>query len=148
MYGAIFLLAGTVLRFRSPCWKTAAVMWLYVLCTLVLWCLLMFDAGATDIHQGTYLTVLLAFSGTVLAIWAVSPRFAALLAALQIGFTILVYGFFCRNSQPAGTPQQPANWEMAVLAILAAALVCTVLVKIARFKSRDVPGALSSDSFI
>jgi hypothetical protein len=54
-------------------YRAAASLWLCVVITTLWWCGMMFGPGTTSIHTGTYAWVLMAYAGSVLAIWAVSP---------------------------------------------------------------------------
>jgi hypothetical protein len=122
--GAVALAAGLNRRFRSSAWRVAARLWLLVLCTLVPWCLIMFKAEATSIHQGTYVTVLLAFSASILALWAVTPWLALVVAALQIGLNFLLYGVLMGES--AGAVPSPDVLLYGQLGLFVVALVCLV----------------------
>jgi hypothetical protein len=100
--GPFFLVA----RFRKKCrtheGNISALLWMFVICTLIPWCLIMFTPGSTSIHQGTYVAVLLASAGSVLAIWAASRWLAYAVSALQILQSILIYGVFMRQSPSDG----------------------------------------------
>jgi len=72
-------------------WKAAALLFSYVILTLAIWCLLMFTPGSTVIHQGTYTVVLLAYAGSILALWHVDPKLAVVIGAIQIGINVLLY---------------------------------------------------------
>lgn len=99
--GVAALLAGLIRRFRSHTWRVSARLWIFVICTLIVWCLLMYEPNATSIHQGTYLTVLLTFSASMLALWAVKPWLALTAAAMQAGLNFLVYGVYMRGRAEA-----------------------------------------------
>jgi hypothetical protein len=100
--GPLFLLPGVRKRFRTREWQSAALLWTVVICTLIPWCLIMFVPGSTSIHQGTYVAVLLASTASVLAFWAVLRWLAYAVSAAQIMQSVLMYGFFMRQSPTEG----------------------------------------------
>jgi hypothetical protein len=92
--GFLTLAAGLHKRSRSAAWRASARLWLCVMCILLPWCLMMFKAESTSIHQGTYVAVLLACCAAIAGFWAVKPWVAAGAAVLQIALNFLVYGAF------------------------------------------------------
>ena len=149
MGGPFFLLLGMVRRYRSALWRTSAEIWTFVLCTLISWCLLMFFPGKANVHQGTYVAVLLAFAGSVLAIWAFSPRLALILAVAQVAFTILLYGVYCKGAGYSGLIRDKAqiDWGELALALAALALICAVLACMAGLTTRKaVPGLAAASA--
>ena len=122
--GPIALLFSLRKNLRSQTMKAAATCWVFVVLTLAIFCLLMFGPDSTVIHQGAYIVELLAMSGSVLALWAISPLLAILIASLQILLNLTLYGVLMR------LPPQPvlpdANWlrpPLLVLSILSLLLV-------------------------
>ncbi len=89
--GPISLVSGILQRYRSREWKFAAIVWIFIAFTAMIWCIIMFVPGKTVIHQGAYATVLLAYAGSILALWAVSHWLAVIVASLQIELNFLLY---------------------------------------------------------
>lgn len=92
--GPLSLLTGVRPARRTREWRAAALFWAYTAITSVIWCLLMFKPGSTFIHQGTYVTVLAAYTGSVLAFWSVSRILAAAAVCAQIFYNALLYLLF------------------------------------------------------
>jgi hypothetical protein len=91
MLGPLALAAGFARKCRTSLWRIAALCWIFVLCTLVVWCALLFTPRAAVIHQGAYAAVVLAVAGSVLALWNVSRRLAQILITLQSAAAFLIY---------------------------------------------------------
>lgn len=143
MIGPLFLLAGFAARYRTREWRAAAMMWSYVVITSTIYVLLKFTPGTTLIHAGTYATVLLAYCGSVLALWAFSRVLALLIGSLQIGLHIVIYGIFMRGAGPHGLlPLAPIEPACAVLACIALVPVLWLTYKLSR------PGAYEHASEI
>ncbi len=85
------LLIGIHKRRRSREWQSALLFLAFVLITNAIWCLLMFGPRTAIIHQGTYVTLPLAYAGCVLALWAVSKWLVIAMAALQISAQAFYY---------------------------------------------------------
>lgn len=100
VFGPVALLFGIGTRHRTRQWRLAAISWLYIAMTALVWCLLMFDPGSTKVHQGTYVAVLLAFTGSVLALWALSPWLALVVGTLQVELEFLLYIWLNRPPFP------------------------------------------------
>lgn len=131
MVGPFFLLAGIARRYRTLEWRAAAMMWIYVVITTAVYCLLKFTPGTTIIHAGTYATVLLAYLGSVLAVWAFSRRLALVVGCLQIVLHILLYGVFMRGTSPHGLlPLAPIVRGCAALACMALVPVLWLIYKL------------------
>ena len=96
--GVPAVLIGCVTKRRSPEWKSAAYMWLFSALTILIWCLLMFGPSTTVIHQGSYAVNLLSYAGSVLALWALSPRLAWVVSGLQIALNFLLYVMYMRGA--------------------------------------------------
>jgi len=92
--GVLAVLAAIGKRYRTPDWRTAARLWVYVVSTLLPWCVIMFRPLSTSIHQGTYVAVLLAFAAAILTLWTISPWLVFAIAALEILLNLLAYGVF------------------------------------------------------
>lgn len=125
--GPFFLLAGAWRRYRTQSWRTAVVLWTLIALTLVFWCLLMFTGGSTSIHQGSYLAVLLAMAGSVLALWNISPLLAYLGGALQILESVFLYGVFMRQS-PAGDSLLEGTPQYATITLFFVTFALSLLV--------------------
>lgn len=134
--GALFLgpfavLAGISKRQRSPEWRTAAIFWLYVVLTTTVWCLLMFGPGTTVIHQGTYVTVLLAFAGSILAMWALSPWLALGVGSIQILINLLLYVVFLGKPKGDDTVlQAPVRYATLMLLLASVVWLCFLMRKL------------------
>lgn len=142
--GPFVLIAGLRSRYRTQEWRTSALLWTFVACTIVPWCLVMFTPGSTSLHQGTYVAVLLAASGSVLALWAVSHWLAYVVSAAQVLQTLLLYWFFIRTPSDAhilleGTPDYGV-----ITLFFSALLLCCFL--IARFPAGQAHCSLSDSS--
>jgi hypothetical protein len=118
MAGLLALLAGIRKRYRSCEWHSAMLLLAYVFISDALWCLLMFGPQTTIIHQGTYVTVLLAYAGCVLALWAVSKWLAIVMAVLQGSVQAIVYGWLFH-------PAAQLQYSMSTLALVG--LIATLL---------------------
>lgn len=127
------LLAGIFRRFRSAEWNAAVVMWVFVAFTVLIWCVLMFGPDAAVIHQGAYVMVLLAFCGSILALWSLSHALAYITAALQIALNFVLYAALMRDSLPnAPLLEGLPRYASAALALLSAILVLFLLKTLAR----------------
>jgi hypothetical protein len=100
--GPYFLLGGLRKEWRNPLWRAGILIWFYVGCTLVIWSSLMFNRNAATIHQGSYVCVLLAIAGSVLAIWNVSPRMAKIFILMQCVLNFVVYVVYCKGIPAPG----------------------------------------------
>jgi hypothetical protein len=150
------LLIGIARRYRTGEWRAAAIFWMFTGLTLAVWCLLLFGPGphgyegcgsvgpcaAPLIHQGTYATVLLGYIGSILALWAVSPRVAVVAGCCQVLLNVLLYIVLLRPAA-AGTlfAESPTLLSCQLLAALSFVCVSWLLIKLSRdtdSKSRDV----------
>ena len=102
MIGPVFLVAGLARRYRTPVWRAAAVCWLCVFCTVVIWWALLFLPDEAKVHQGAYTANLLAMAGSALAVWAVSRRLAMALIVMQSLYTFFLYVVYAKGSAPPG----------------------------------------------
>ncbi len=88
------------------------------------WVLLMFQRGATIIHQGSYLTMLLLIAGLAVVVVAGLPRpLVALLLTVHIGYFGWVWAW---GGLSVNETQPPAVGWMLVGAVLVAALLWSV----------------------
>lgn len=124
--GFPMLLLGISKRFRTGDWRLAMRLSLFVLVTIVIWCLLLFGPSAAIIHQGTYVTVLLGFAVCCLALWSASPRLAQAIVALQALLNVLLYTVLM--PKPAGGPGYFVNFGTVRFATLLAALASAAAV--------------------
>lgn len=100
--GPLTLSAGIWKKYRTTEWRAAAIMWVFVVLTVIVWCLLMFGPSTTIIHQGSYAVVLLAYAGSILAIWAFSRFLAVFIGCLQVMLNVLLYVVFIEPAAPKG----------------------------------------------
>jgi hypothetical protein len=124
--GPVSLVLGIHQRYRSREWKTAAILWLYIALTATIWCLVMFIPGMTVIHTSTYAMILLAFAGSILALWAVSPWLAVLVGSLQIEINVLLFVSFLKPDTPFGA-LTPSSLRFGTMTLALLSLVCTFL---------------------
>jgi hypothetical protein len=80
-------------RRSTPGLRLAGTIWVFLVANITSWALILFGPSGTVLHQGTYLTVLLAFVGTVVSIWEWSPILATGLVTLQALLVAIAYGF-------------------------------------------------------
>jgi hypothetical protein len=115
-------------RRRSPEIQQAWRLWLCTAITLAIWCLLMFGPTGTLVHQGCYFTELAAIAGGILALWAISPKLAALVTACHILVNLAVYVFFTPPKVVGfGTFMGPLNPYLAIVSASSAFAVVAVL---------------------
>ena len=132
-FGPLAFLLGFDKRRRSPEWRVAGSFWLYIVLTLGIWCLLMFIPGSTILHTGSYSIVLLAFIASILALWAVAPWLAWIIATIEIAINFLSYGVLTRETGPNGpVPQGSLRYAMLALAVACVTGVAFLLYKMAR----------------
>jgi hypothetical protein len=124
--GPLSLVAGIRRRCKSREWRAGAIAWLYVALTAVVWCLLIFLPRTTVLHTNSYVMVLLAFAGSIAALWSVSARLAFILGALQIGFNFLLYILFMPPPVPIGSPIH-SSLRFGTLTVALLSLICTCL---------------------
>lgn len=125
--GAVAFAAGLLRKPRSQIWIASVRLWLYVICTVLPWCVIMFKAESTSIHQGTYTAVLLAFAACTLALWAVAPRLCMTIVALQIIMNFLVYGVYRQTSTIAGASRASLVHGELVLFVIALAFMIVAI---------------------
>lgn len=116
---------------RPAEWSAAARIWLLIGCTNAIWILLMFGPGTTFVHQGTYLTMILAFVGGALALWAVAPWVACTLGGSQIFLSLWLYFVLMREPVPNGPLMQgAASVSVGLLAVTALGATVAILGRI------------------
>ena len=118
MGGLLALPAGIRKRHHSCEWRSAVLLLAFVFISDAIWCLLMFGPQSTIIHQGTYVTVLLAYAGCVLALWSVSKWLAIVMTVLQGSVQAIVYLWLFH-------PAAPLQYSMSTLALVG--LIATLL---------------------
>ena len=129
--GVVALAIGLNTGKRPPEWRAAIRIWLLIGCTVAIWVLLMFGPGTTVVHQGTYLTMILAFIGGVLALWAVAPWLAWTLGGAQIALSVWLYFVLMREPVPNGPlVQGEAMVSVAILALAALGATAAILGRI------------------
>jgi hypothetical protein len=88
----------------------------------------MFKPESTSIHQGTYVSVLLAFSAATLAFWSIAPWLALLAGALQMALNCALYSAYMQNPSSAARmhplPAQLALFAAALLGLLSVLWLC------------------------
>jgi hypothetical protein len=127
--GPLVLLATVKRKLWSREWNAAALLWIYVIFTLVIWCLLMFIPGSTIIHQGTYAVVLLAMAGSILAFWDLASWIAMTFAGIQVVFSVVVYVMLTPDPF-GGSPAVSLNYGMLALFLAATAAIGIQLVRL------------------
>ena len=145
------LLLGILKRYRTLAWYLAVRLFVFVLITIVIWCVLMFGPGTTVVHQGAYASVLLAFAACCLALWSLSPWLAGAAIALQGFLTFMLYGPLMRKMTQDQhlVPYGELRSSMLVTAAMALAAVIWLLYWMPKqrysepisYCSADVPSA-------
>jgi hypothetical protein len=125
--GPLALAAGFSKRYRSVEWLAGFRMWLYVFCVLVVCWVLMFPPEGGVIFVQPYVTALLAFAGSTLALWSVSRWLALAGGALQITLNVLAYGIYMREPGTPGMLTEGAL-QYGNLALFFAAVVGFIVV--------------------
>jgi heme/copper-type cytochrome/quinol oxidase subunit 4 len=130
-----FLLALPILRPRRGI-MPASLMLGCTAITLRVWCLLMLGPGTTVIHQGTYLTPVLAIAGGYAVFWAVRPALAAALGVLQMLFNAVLFIWLTPTSEPGvGMTVGPVN--VALLVACVASVVAWAVMIAGTGRSQD-----------
>jgi hypothetical protein len=117
------LLARDRGRRRIEEWRFALFCFAFVLVGCLAWGLLMFGApnAITFLHVGSMAIPLLAVCGCVAGLYAVSPRLALAVVALNAAFVLLVY-------TPELTPLPGTSYSLLAALLAAAALAGFALV--------------------
>lgn len=102
LFAPFALLCGLSRRGRTTEWRTACLFWIFTLAASAFWCLAMFGPSSTSIHQGAYVTMLLAFVASVLSLWALWPPLAVLIALIEMGVSFLLNEVLIRVPYPGG----------------------------------------------
>jgi hypothetical protein len=149
--GVPALSIGIARRYRTREWRAAGILWMFTALTLAVWCVLMFGPGThgyegcgplgpcadTVLHQGTYATVLLGYIGSILAIWAVSPRLAVVVGCCQVLLNVLLYVALLWPAAPGALQAEPPLLS-AFLFLVVLSLVCVVWLLLQLSRS-DIP---------
>jgi hypothetical protein len=86
------------------------------------------------IHQGSYVTELLAFTACVIGLWELSPRLCAALVFVQAALTMVLYGF----NSPLHNVSHQLNTRMLVLTFVSFALTIMSLWFVANATSTNI----------
>ncbi|MBV8810421.1 MAG: hypothetical protein JO033_17260 [Acidobacteriaceae bacterium] len=131
--GPFLLFAGIARKFRTREWKAALLFWNVIAVSILIWCLLMFGPAKTVLHQGTYATVLLALSGSVLACWAANAALAYVVCGLQIVLNVVLYVVLMRGAAD-DVPLAEGFFRpwMLILSLLSLAMVFWLITVLAR----------------
>jgi hypothetical protein len=136
--GPIALLSATRKRFRSTEWGAACILWLWIALTIFAWCVLMFGPASTVIHQGTSVMILLGYTGSVLALWAVRPWLAWVIGSLQITLNVLLYFVWMRQPQPNEPPPEGVVRYGTLALSLVALIAVLVLLNASSSRSASI----------
>jgi hypothetical protein len=120
-------------RRAPPAMQLAGTIWLFLAINIITWALILFGPQATIIHQGTYVTELLAYSACVIGLWMLSPRLCAALVILQASLTVIVYGF----NTPPNNVVHHLNSQLLALAVVGLAATVGTLVVMATRRGID-----------
>jgi len=123
-------------RRLTPVLRLAGTIWIFLAVNVVTWAFILFGPQGTIIHQGTYVTELLAFTGCVIGLWSLSRRLCAALVVLQSTMTVIVYGF---NGAPDNVVHR-LDTQMLVLSLVALAFMVGAL-----FFSAREPSEVGND---
>jgi hypothetical protein len=126
------IILGLLLAFRIGAgrhlnWKDFALEWSlasFLALTIVLWAIALFGPNYTVLHQGSYLTPVLAFVLCTATWWRVSPAGTVGLVALQSAAVLYLY----QDGPPDLAPPTFEDVNEPMLALLALALMATVAV--------------------
>jgi hypothetical protein len=123
--GPIVLAIASFFKCRSPQYVAALRLWVFTLLTLAIWCVLMFGPDYAIVHQGTYLTVVLALAASSLAFWAIHSWLAITVGAIQMlwAFYIYVWSF----------PPPNLSWAIAPIVEYPAALNVGIALSLGAF---------------
>ena len=107
--------------------------------TVAVWSIVLFGPNATVLHQGSYLTPILAFVLCTAAWWKLSPSATVALVALQVGAALYLY-----KDIPTGAPEELFTRGGGSMVALAAfsfvATVATLALASRRSHSWDAEG--------
>jgi hypothetical protein len=121
-------------RRPTPVMRLANTIWLVLIANIITWALILFGPRGTVLHQGSYITGLLAFTVCVIGLWELSPRLCATLVFVQASLAVLVYGL---NGPPSNVPHH-LDTEMLGLTVFALALTVASLCFAATEPSLDL----------
>jgi hypothetical protein len=139
--GPLALMLNMSRRCRRAESIAASRIWLLTGVILVLWCLVMFGPDSTGTRQGTYLTEILAFSGSCLAFWALRPWLAVALTAAHILWNAVLFVWLTPVLPPPGSSELriywgadtgPINIFLGAACLMSAAAIFSLLASFAR----------------
>jgi hypothetical protein len=104
-------------RRPTPVMRLANTIWLFLIANIITWALILFGPAGTVLHQGSYITGLLAFTACVIGLWVLSPRLCATLVFIQASLAVIVYGL---NGPPSNVPHH-LDTQMLGLTVFALA---------------------------
>ena len=91
----------------------------------------MFGPGTTVIHQGTYLTVILAIAASYLVFWLLHPVLAGVLACFHIICNVVLFIWLTPTSEPGiGMSFGPINGALAAVCTLSGVGCIAVLMPV------------------
>jgi hypothetical protein len=135
------ILLGLTLLFRNPSVHGPATevdmrlewsLLFFLGLTIAVWSIVLFGPGYTALHQGSYLTPVLAFVLSAAACWKVSPAGTVGLVALQSAAVLYLY-----KDIPTGAPESLfAGGGLSMVALAVLSLVASVLVLATGFAQR------------
>ncbi len=130
MTGPILLLAGIWPRFRNEIWRAALLCWVYVICTIVIWWMIMFVPQGAIIVSGSYAANVLAFAGGVLALAAISRRFAIAIVSFHIAISFILYVMYAKVAPSPGTLPEGVVHTGELLLLIASLLLLFVMLRV------------------
>ena len=93
LLGLPLLLLGVFPRWRSREWKAAALLFAFTVMTDIFWSLIMLGPATTNLHAGSYATVVASFAAGILGLWTLSRWLAVTITVLQIGLFTYIHLF-------------------------------------------------------
>ncbi len=93
LLGIPLLLVGVFPQRRSNEWKAAVLLLAFTVVADLFWSLIMLGPATTNVHAGSYATVVVSFAAGILGLWAVSPWLAFAVTALQVALFTYIHMF-------------------------------------------------------
>ena len=132
--GPVALAAGWIRSKRrsasvDEAWHTAFTAWVFVACTTLFWVAIFFGPRTTAPHEGTYALELVAMFGSAIALLTVAGRLGALLCAVQIAGSLVLYALLTPSPTPVwealqtGLSLATAGFALASLLIFVGVLI-------------------------
>lgn len=110
-------------------WHGAFTAWVFVACTTLIWVAVFFGPATTVPHQGSYALELVALFGSAIALTAVAGRLGAVLCAVQIAGSLVLYDVLTPAPTPAWVALQSGfTVATALLALVSLAVVIGLLI--------------------